>query len=167
MKAEHIDHTDLQAKLKELFHYDPETGLFVRKVSRGNTKAGDVAGSKDNKGYLRVLFNGKREKLHRLAFLYMEGRFPSGQVDHKNGVKDDNRWENLREVSNEENASNRTKSNTNNQLGVLGVYRFGDKYRAMFKGKHLGLFETIDEAAAAYQRARSEYESRVYRPHGQ
>ena len=96
-----------QKKLKEMLHYNPETGVFARKISRGNTKAGPIAGSKDKKGYIRVLFNGRRERLNRLAFLYMNGEFPKGQAAHENGIKDDNRWENLRDLTNEENASNR------------------------------------------------------------
>ena len=152
----------MQTKLKEMFHYDPATGLFVRRKSKGNTKAGDIAGSKDTKGYLRVLFNGRREKLHRLAFLYMEGRFPEGQVDHINGIKDDNRWKNLREVSNEVNASNRHRPNANNRSGLLGVHRYKDRYRALFRGQHLGMFDTPEEAHSEYQRSRREYESRVH-----
>ena len=147
----------LQDKLKEQFQYNPETGVFTRLVSRGNTKAGDVAGSKDTKGYLRVLFNGRREKLHRLAYLYMEGRMPSAQVDHEDGVKDNNKWDNLRELNNERNASNRVRENSNNSLGFLGVHRCKSKYRASFKGRCLGLYDTPEQAHKAYLNAKEKY----------
>jgi hypothetical protein len=91
----------------------------------------------------------------------MNGEFPKGQADHENGIKDDNRWENLRDLTNEENASNRVRANTNNSLGFLGVHRCKNKFRAIFKGKCLGLYPTPEEAHAAYQRARSEYESTI------
>lgn len=147
----------LQSELKKELHYDPETGVFTRLVSKGNTKVGDVAGSVDTKGYLRVLFKGRREKLHRLAVLYMTGRMPIAQVDHEDGVKDNNRWSNLREMDNEGNASNRVRSNSNNSLGMLGVHRCKNKYRAAFKGKCLGLHDTPEEAQQAYETAKENY----------
>ena len=147
-----------QDKLKELFYYDKEGGLFIRKVSKGNTKDGDVAGSKDSKGYLRVLFDGRREKIHRLAFLYVTGSMPSNHVDHRNGIKSDNAWTNLRDVTNEVNCSNRSKHNKNNKESILGVHSHKNKYRAKFKGVCLGLYNTPDEASEAYTEARGLYE---------
>jgi len=83
-----------QTILKELFSYNPDTGIFIRKVSISNQVAGTVAGSKDY-DYIRIVVNKKRYLAHRLAFLYMLGKMPV-EVDHINRNKHDNRWCNLR-----------------------------------------------------------------------
>lgn len=74
-----------QAQLKELLHYDPGTGVFKWRVGRSRTRAGSVVATKDRKGYLKVMINKKTHYLARLAFLYMNGKFPSEFVDHISG----------------------------------------------------------------------------------
>lgn len=151
-----------QEELKTLFSYCPMTGHLTRKVSRGNTKAGDIAGSECAKGYLKIYAEGKYYKAHRLVWLYMTGAFPLHHVDHIDGQKDNNTWANLRDVTNEVNASNRHQSNSNNALGILGVHKHGNKYRASFKSKCLGLHTTPEQAHNAYIQARTDYESQVH-----
>jgi len=149
-----------QEKLRELFDYNPETGVFTRLVRMGQRgKAGAVVGSPDTNGYLRVMVQGKKYRLHRLAFLFMEGYFPENQVDHKNGIVDDNSWENLREVSMACNMQNCKLSNAN-KSGFTGVYwhKHASKWIAQIKINqkhiHIGLYKTATEAAIA----RVEYE---------
>jgi len=144
-----------QEKLRELFDYNPETGVFTRLVRMGQRgKAGAVVGSPDTNGYLRVMVQGKKYRLHRLAFLFMEGYFPENQVDHKNGIVDDNSWENLREVSTACNQQN-CKMSKNNKSGFNGVYwhKHAGKWYARIminqKNIHIGYYATATDAAIA------------------
>ena len=150
-----------QARLKELLHYDPETGLFVRKFSRGGTKAGSIAGTINGHGYVQICIDRKIYGAHRLALLYMTGEFPPQDTDHRNGIKIDNRFKNLRPASKMLNQQNRTKAHRNNPQGVLGVGKDRNRYVARIKhqGKsiYLGGFDTIAEAGAAYQAAKRKF----------
>lgn len=110
-------------KLKSVLRYDPETGLFTWLVRTSNRiKVGDVAGSIDAYGYRQIKVFGRIYKTHRLAFLYMTGSFPADQIDHINRIPDDNRWINLRAVSNAENQRNHGIQK-NNTSGFMGVCR--------------------------------------------
>lgn len=85
-----------QKTLKELVHYDPESGAFTRlKVFHPRHKIGDRITSKGSDG-LQLHFNGENYSLHRLAWLYMTGELPSHQVTTVNGDKSDTRWENIK-----------------------------------------------------------------------
>jgi hypothetical protein len=143
-----------QERLKELISYDPETGLFSRKINTGKSRYGDSFGNLDSKGYLRGCIDWKEYRLHRLAFLYMTGNLPKGQVDHINRNRTDNRWVNLREVTQSENNRN-SPIKSNNKSGIIGVDFRKDfnKWRASatLNGKHihLGLFSEKADAIAA------------------
>jgi hypothetical protein len=138
-----------QTLLKELFRYNPDTGIFIRKVSISNQVAGTIAGSKDY-DYIRIVVNKKRYLAHRLAFLYMIGSMPV-EVDHINRNKHDNRWCNLRPITR---AANLHNTAPRNKLGVKGVEVCGNKYRAKAtsggKFYHLGVHPTIEAASKAY-----------------
>lgn len=87
-------------RLKELLTYDPETGVFIWRGWRsGSAVAGSVAGSLHSDGYVCIKIGRCLYRAHRLAFLYMTGSRPIGQVDHINMNRADNRWCNLRETS--------------------------------------------------------------------
>jgi len=111
-----------QQELKKLLNYDPKTGLFTRisVIGSSNQKIGDLTGRSLSSGYLRIYLKGKRYKAHRLAWLYMKGVWPKRQIDHKNHIRDDNRWCNLYEATNQENCKNRSLPK-NNKSGVIGV----------------------------------------------
>ena len=147
-----------QARLKELFHYDPETGVFVRLVTRGGQSKGAVAGGPGSQGYFRIKVDGEFYQAHRLAWLYMHGKFPSEQIDHKNHNRRDNRQANLREASRQENCRNQTLY-ANNKSGVTGVawYPAINKWRAQIKINgtkiHLGYFTKKSDAIKARKAA--------------
>lgn len=95
-----------QERVKELFSYNVDTGEFYRKIDSGKRgKKGTLVGT-DRHGYLTVKINGKRHSLHRLAWLYIYGEFPSGDLDHKNGNPTDNRINNLRIATKSQNLAN-------------------------------------------------------------
>lgn len=107
-----------QTRLKELFRYRPETGLFYRLTSRGGFKVGTVAGSSHKDGYKHIYIDGKHYLCHRLAFLYMTGEMPEF-VDHKDRDRSNNKWDNLREATQRTNCGNK-KTN----LDIVGVRRY-------------------------------------------
>jgi hypothetical protein len=140
-----------QRRLKDLLQYDPETGVFIRRRSCGGFLEGTVAGSTSSYyGYIHISIDKKVYKAHRLAFLYMEGRFPEGEVDHKNGIRSDNSWNNLRECSRTENSKNCSlrSDNTSGCPGV-GFHKKRGQWRARVGTKHLGWYPTKELAIEA------------------
>ena len=105
-----------QERLKEYLKYNRDTGIFIWRVGRGGVHVNHPAGTKDKNGYIVIRIDGTGYKAHRLAFLYIEGRFPNKQVDHINRIRHDNKWENLRHSTIRENSEN--KINNNNFIGV-------------------------------------------------
>ena len=143
-----------------LFSYDPQSGLITRRVSRGGPwKAGTPVGSVKKSGYVGVIVDNKWNAYHRLAWLLHYGEWPDSDLDHINGNRGDNRIENLRKCCRAENMQNR-RVGKNSSTGVIGVYKTGNKWRAQIQvqknWKHLGTFNTKDEAAAAYAAAKRE-----------
>lgn len=146
-----------QERLRDLLHYAPDTGAFTWRVDRSpRVKAGDMPRSPTKSGYLRAGIDGQLHYLHRLAWLYVHGVWPAGVIDHINGNRADNRLENLRDVVHATNMQNLKRARSDNQTGLLGVYRRKDtgRYSANIKtpqGKRsLGCFDTPQEAHAAY-----------------
>lgn len=151
-----------QNELKELLHYDPETGVFTWKVDRGSRyKAGSRAGSVGSYGYREIRLSNKLYKEHRLVWLYVYGVWPEFELDHINGVTGDNRLCNLREATSLENKQNASirSDNTSGHTGVCWHKR-ARKWMAYIavnnKIKYLGLHKTIDEAKEAYLKAKEE-----------
>jgi len=151
-----------QEELKETLDYDPESGIFRWKVAKGlRVKVGDIAGTLHPNGYRYIKINGKRYLEHRLAWLYVHGEWPEDMIDHINGIKDDNRIENLRESTRSENGMNRSKQ-INNTSGYKGVTwnKAAQKWHTQIminnKQKYLGYFDSPEEAYAAYCKAAEE-----------
>lgn len=149
-----------QALLHDLFDYDPEIGTFRRRVVRGGRPAGAPVGVLHKDGYLSVKIDKRQHAAHRLAWLYIYGCLPTGQLDHISGHRSDNRIANLRECNNSENQQNR-KLNKNSTSGYMGVHFDSGtgKYRAHIchagKQRHLGTFPTPELAHAAYLAAKT------------
>jgi len=149
-------------ELKKYLKYDEHTGHFIwialthKSVSK--IKVGDRAGAEHGNGYLKLTIKQKRFYLHRLAWYFMTGEMPTHQIDHINRDRADNRYTNLRELTNYENNLNKglTKRNKTGTTGVHLVKRTG-KYMASIqregKNKHLGTFKTKEEAIKARQDA--------------
>lgn len=154
-----------QKQLKKILHYDPDSGIFTRKTHKRQDLVGKEVGSKVTSGYLGFNIDGKLYTLHRLAFLYMTGRFPE-QIDHINGVPSDNRWDNLRAVTKEENRLNLGLF-INNKSGITGVSWFKGKnyWRVYIKRIFLGSFKDFFEACCI--RKSSELELGFHENHGQ
>jgi hypothetical protein len=138
------------ARLKELLHYDPETGVFTRKKAVSGNSVGQVVGHTRPDGYVSIRIDYRPYLAHRLAWLYMTGGWPAANIDHQNRTPSDNRWTNLRPANQSQNISN-TKFRSNNTSGFKGVSRSGKKWAACvkkdYKTHHLGLF---DDPAAAH-----------------
>lgn len=144
-----------QDRLKELFHYCEESGVFTRLIrTNGRFDVGSIAGSIDIKGYLVISVDFKKYKAHRLAWLYVNGSFPTNQIDHINHKKTDNRIANLRIATQSENNQNRrlAKNNTSGHAGVVWDMR-RNKWKAQIQveGKYIGLghFSDLSNAVAA------------------
>jgi HNH endonuclease/AP2 domain len=144
------------AYLREILHYNPDTEIWTWRVLKGTAQAGDVAGSINKRGYTNIQIVGRLYQAHRLAFLYMTGKWPSDQIDHVNIKPSDNRWSNLREATNSQNQANKHAPSTNTS-GYKGVsWHRGDKKWQARIGRnrcHLGYFNTAEVAAAAYEQA--------------
>lgn len=142
-------------RLRELIDYDPETGLFTHRMSRGPVKAGDVAGCGNGLGYRRIRVDGPQYRSARLAYLWMTGEWPPEEIDHINRNPADDRWDNLRAVSPSQNLLNRKLPRSTNM--PTGVQRQGNRFEAKIsvhrKLCYLGMFSTPEAASAAYQRA--------------
>ncbi len=147
-------------RLRELLSYDPDTGVFTWKVNKGREKQGNVAGCKSSHGYITIRIDSKIGYAHRIAWMYVHGKLPEYQIDHINGVRDDNRLVNLRDTTQAVNAQNLLRARSDNQIGVLGVCLDNDskKFRANItisgKAKSLGSFNSAEEAHQAYLSAK-------------
>lgn len=150
--------------LKEMLHYDPETGVFtwIQKKAR-LIRVGDEAGTVDAKGYRRIRINRQAYAAHRLAFLYMIGEFPPNEVDHIDGIRSNNKWANLRPATKNENAQNRKATSANGRLLGVTYHKAQQRWRAQIRtnGKQLllGAFRSAEEAHSAYLAAKHEYHS--------
>lgn len=148
-------------RLKELLEYDPNTGLFYWRFSRRGVKAGSQAGYLDEKGYVRITLDRIAYKAHRLAWLYIHGEWPAGDIDHVLGDRSDNRIDKLRDASRSINIQNQRSAHKRNKLGILGVIEINGKYRATImidgKNKTIGTYDTPEEASEAYLDAKRKH----------
>ena len=110
-----------QQFLRSSLLYDENTGLFIRRVNAGGQKAGVVAGTVKPAGHVEVSVGGHIYKAHRLAWFYVNGKWPKGLIDHINGIRSDNRIKNLRDVSDAVNQQNRRRALANSISGILVV----------------------------------------------
>ncbi|EFL4461577.1 MULTISPECIES: HNH endonuclease [Enterobacteriaceae] len=144
-----------QQRLKNLLNYDPSTGIFTRRITRGGMYAGSVVGTLSTHGYRKIMVDKVAYAAHRLAWLYVYGNFPGGEIDHINRDRCDNRIVNLRIASRKDNARNKgvSKRNTSGAKGVSWD-RQTKKWRAQIsvsgKSISIGRFDKKSDAVIAY-----------------
>jgi hypothetical protein len=150
-------------RLREVLSYDPDTGVFTRKVRTAQSvRVGDVAGTRHICGYWQINVFGALYLAHRLAWLYTNGEWPAAEIDHINGNRLDNRICNLRAATRHENGSNLRKPKSTNTSGYLGVTwskqrrKWAAQITVNRKGRVIGFFEDPAEAGAAYLQAKRE-----------
>lgn len=145
-------------RLRELLHYDQETGLFTWRVPRKGTGGmGSAAGRVNSgNGYVDICVDYRRYLAHRLAWLYMTGEWPKNDVDHRDRVRTNNAWSNLRAATRSQNLANASK-HKDGAAPFKGIQRAGKAWQAtiMVRGvrKCLGTYATPEKAAEAYRHA--------------
>lgn len=150
-------------RIKQWLRYDPETGLlYWIKRPMWAVQVGDVAGSKHHSGYVYIKLSGKPYAAHRLAWLLSYGHWPTGEIDHINRDRSDNRIKNLRAVNRQQNQQNRVE-NKNNTSGRSGVSF--DKTKGRWKAYiilhrkycHLGYYDSYERAVTAREAAEKKH----------
>jgi hypothetical protein len=153
------EHHITQELVRELFICSPNTPHIIRRVDSRRYKAGTIVGCRDHKGYVLVHVKGRNYRAHHIVWLYFHGKLPMHQLDHINGIRDDNRISNLREATNAENSQNRQPTGS---IGLLGVSfekkrnRYKSQIKVNGRVKTLGYFKTPIEAYQTYLAAKRE-----------
>ena len=152
-------------RLREILHYDADTGLFTWKVMLAHRrKPGSVAGSRSH-GYIEIGIDNRSYRAHHLAWLYVTGEWPSSFIDHRDGNRSNNAFGNLREASNQKNSQNRhwvsKRKTTTEYLGVTW-HKQRQCWMAQIRTKdgrnlNLGLYDDDYQAHVAYLHAKREF----------
>ncbi len=147
-------------RVRELFDYEPHSGhLLWRKPTNKRFRPGSIVGSPTKNGYLRTSVDDVDCYVHRLIWLHQTGAWPKADVDHVNGDRRDNRWENLRAATRAQNQENQAKAKAHNQTGLLGAHKHRKRFASEIKIEgvrvRLGLFDTAEAAHQAYLAAKA------------
>lgn len=135
--------------LNSRFRYNQTTG----KLYYAGTHT-ECEGTRNNKGYLQISVNGIKYLKHRIIYKMVTGEDPT-VIDHKDHNPKNNKWNNLRNCSTNQNLQNR-KPMKNNKLGISGVTAKRDKFVATIQDKYLGIFDNLNDAVKARQKAEKE-----------
>lgn len=155
-------HTMTAEEARQLFSYNPETGDLAWRINRGRIRAGTLIRAPSVQGYYQVMYRNRNYRAHRVAWLIYYGEWPLLELDHINGIRNDNRIANLREAYHSENCRNGRLRSTNSS-GFKGVswHKASGKWHAQITvdgtTRHLGLHKTAEEAHAAYRKAAAEH----------
>jgi hypothetical protein len=146
-----------QVYLQHLLHYDSLTGIWTWRnpLLRSKMRPGDVAGSIDSNGRRKLRIHSGYYYSARLAWLYMTGQWPKDQIDHKNRIVSDDRWENLREATQSQNSFNRGWAEAGGEW--RGIRCNGNKFAVNIGGVYLGNFATFEEAKTVRDEALKKY----------
>jgi hypothetical protein len=164
-------------ELKSVLDYCPNTGFFTwKKRNSRRVQIGDRAGAYSNPSprylktsYLQIMINGRNYTAHRLAWFYVQERWPTHMIDHINGDGWDNRIANLREATGSQNQMNRRALNGNNKSGVRGIsitkqgtYHAAIKYK--WKTVFSKTFPSMKQAKEALAIARKQIFDQTFIP---
>ena len=153
-------------RLHEVLDYDAERGEFRWRESttttgRRRSRSGRRAGWVEPSGYVRITIDGQAYLAHRLAWLYVKGSWPTGELDHRNGDPGDFRIANLREATRSENMQNLHGAHRDSRTGRLGVHYkrrcglFAASIMVDGVTRHLGYFRTAEAAETEYLKAKT------------
>ncbi|MGP2470895.1 HNH endonuclease [Yersinia sp. 2540 StPb PI] len=154
-------------ELNELLSYNHESGLFSHKTNTTRKRKGEVAGFNNN-GYIRITVNRQVIAAHRLAWFIVNNEDPQELIDHKNGIKTDNRISNLRLATYSQNSMN-SKISSLNSTGFKGVRwcerkkRWITRVKINGKKTQLGSFTNINDASNAYCEFAKKHHGEYYR----
>jgi len=153
--------TVTQEYVKKVLHYNPETGIFTWLATCSNRAVkGSIVSCTDPHGYICLRVNNVNVRAHRLAYLYIVGKWPDNYIDHINGNTSDNRWVNLRHVTSAVSSKNKGICKRC-RFGLMGIDIAHGKYRVRIRDKgkevHLGLYVDFFEACCARKSAESKY----------
>lgn len=142
------------AELLDLVRYDAETGQFSPRVHRPGIRS-EILGHRESNGYIRICIGYRRFQAHRLAWFYVTGVWPVGQIDHKDLNPSNNSFANLRLADPSSNSANKSlfRNNTSGFKGVSLIKSSGRWQASIrFNGrlKYLGSYLTPEEAHGAY-----------------
>lgn len=149
-------------RLREIIDYDADSGVFTWRIPRPKIRVGEVAGGIDSYGYWCIRTHGGLYGAHILAWLYMTGDWPSEDIDHRDTDRSNNRWNNLREASRAQNLRN-ARAHRDGTSGFKGVCWSKQKSKWLakicvnYKQINLGLFDTPENAHAAYVSASKKF----------
>lgn len=158
------------ARLCEVLHYNPETGIFTWLIATGpRCRVGERAGAffRDRRPRRMIGIDGKYRAEHKLAWLWMTGEWPVHEIDHIDNNATNNRWRNLRPATREQNTQNarRRRDNTSGYKGVSPHEgRYAARVQTNGKRKFLGYFDTPEEAYAAVCKAAQAAHGEFYNP---
>lgn len=149
-----------ESNVKDIFDYNAESGELSWKINASpNARRGDLIKYKDKDGYLIVRYKRKAYKAHRVIWLFVAGSWPTDTIDHINGIRDDNRRHNLRDVPYKVNLQN--INNVRGRNRCVGVYYSNNTYLASLTRngcyKYLGRYVDWFDAVCA----RKSYENRL------
>lgn len=147
--------------LREMISYDPLTGVFTWKTDHCRRKAGESAGSQKPDGYVYLKLQGQTYGAHRVAWMLITGEWPDSAVDHRDGVRSNNAWSNLRLATRAQNNANVPPRGLSGLKGATYSKRERRwKAQICIRGKQtcLGTFNTAEQAHAAYRDAADTYQ---------
>jgi hypothetical protein len=140
--------------VREILHYDRESGdLTWKQALSRRAKVGSIAGTRQKRGERIIMIAGRNHKAHRLAWLWMKGEWPPGQIDHRDRNPGNNAWKNLRKATRSQNGCNSIRQNKTGFKGV-SFHKLSGRYKAEIridgKARSLGYFDNPEAAGMAY-----------------